>query len=295
MKTVQVLLSTYNGSKYLERQLDSIFDQKEVRVKLLVRDDGSTDNTRKILEKYKKKFSLTIILGSNLGFAKSFWRLVQKANNADYYAFCDQDDIWENDKLISAVKKIEDKHLSSSVPVLYTSNVTAINNNLKIIKKKAFAFDGVLTFPDSLQRSVLPGCTFVFNDALLKYARKYNGKIIAHDWLMYQLAELFGIVVYDNKPHMKYRIHEGNTIGISSPTQELVDKIKRQFTTSNVPRRSEIAQNILNTYTYEIPANKKRVLKLFTQAKSPRYWYKILKIKEYRNVDFILMLLLGRI
>ena len=64
---------------------------------------------------------------------------------------------------------------------------------------------------------------------------------------MYQLAELFGIVVYDNKPHMKYRIHEGNTIGISSPTQELVDKIKRQFTTSNVPRRSEIAQNVLSS------------------------------------------------
>ena len=105
MKTVQVVWSTYNGGKYLERQLDSIFDQKEVKVKFLVSDDGSTDNTRKILEKYKKKFSLTIILGSNLGFARSFWRLVQKANNADYYAFCDQDDIWENDKLISAVKK----------------------------------------------------------------------------------------------------------------------------------------------------------------------------------------------
>lgn len=294
-KTVQVLLSTYNGEKYIKEQLNSLFNQEGVIVKVLLRDDGSKDNTLKIVQEYKKLFPIKILIGNNLGFAKSFWSLVKSSGGADYYAFCDQDDIWEKDKLKCALNQIDKYSSKKNIPVLYTSNAIAVDNNMQILSTSAFDFHGVLTLADSLQRSVLPGCTFVFNKRLQEYAKKYNGEIIAHDWLMYQLAEIFGVVTYDDKSHIKYRIHENNTIGINSKFQILMNKIKRQFKPLDVPRRSKIVEDILVTYGNEIPKNKRNLLLLFSNANNWKNWKKVLSIKEYRNIDFILMMFLGRI
>ncbi|SEM31430.1 rhamnosyltransferase [Ligilactobacillus sp. WC1T17] len=295
MKKVQVLLSTYNAEKYLRKQLDTVYAQEGVEVELLVRDDGSSDSTLEILNEYQKENALKILDGPNLGFAKSFWTLVQNAGGADYYAFCDQDDLWDRDKLSEAISSIEKKQPLMIIPMLYTSNAIAVNDNLEVIKENCFDFSGVLSYADCLQHSVLPGCTFVFNDALREIAKQYNGRIVAHDFIMYQLAETFGEVVYDEKAHIRYRIHSGNTIGINSPLKEFFDKVKRQFARKKWPKRSEIAKDILDTYGEKIPIEKREVLELFSQANRVKNWTKILSFSEYRNVDFILMMLLGRI
>ena len=109
MKKVCVLMSTYNGEKYLKEQIDSILKQKGVKVNLLVRDDGSTDNTLSLLEEYKKKGLLDYCCGSNMKPARSFMELLSIAPDSDYYAFSDQDDYWEHDKLFNAVKNTEKK------------------------------------------------------------------------------------------------------------------------------------------------------------------------------------------
>ena len=95
MKKVQVLLSTYNGEKYLKEQLDSIIAQKGVDVHILARDDGSKDDTIKILEGYE---NIDIIKGSNIGVCKSFFELINKSGEYDYYSFADQDDVWDCDR-----------------------------------------------------------------------------------------------------------------------------------------------------------------------------------------------------
>ena len=101
---IAIMLSTYNGEKYIRKQLDSLVNQSyKAYMKVFVRDDGSTDNTLSILEEYIEKINLTIIKGENVGPGKSFWKLFMNQNiNADYYAFCDQDDIWDSDKLKKA-------------------------------------------------------------------------------------------------------------------------------------------------------------------------------------------------
>ena len=103
MVTVLVLMSTYNGEAYLTEQVESILKQADVNVKLLVRDDGSTDNTLRILNKYATEEKLDYITGKNINWMHSFWTLVNMAHGADYYAFADQDDIWFPDKLARAV------------------------------------------------------------------------------------------------------------------------------------------------------------------------------------------------
>ena len=111
MDKVVVLLSTYNGEKFLEEQLRSLQGQIGVDVTVLVRDDGSTDNTHAILDEWSKNGFLSWYTGPNLGPAKSFLDLLCNAPDADYYAFCDQDDVWHKDKVktflceINATKK----------------------------------------------------------------------------------------------------------------------------------------------------------------------------------------------
>lgn len=106
--TVSVLMSTYNGAKYIREQIDSILNQKDVNVELLIRDDGSSDNTAEICKEYQKKnTNIRFYQGENIGVGKSFMELLKKAPEADYYSFSDQDDVWLEDKLSRAVKMIK--------------------------------------------------------------------------------------------------------------------------------------------------------------------------------------------
>ena len=293
---VQVLLSTYNGSKYLEEQLTSLYSQNNIDLSVLIRDDGSCDNTKEILNKYAEKYkNFRIIEGDNVGFARSFWLLLQAASDAEYYAFCDQDDIWDNNKLYKSIVLMRSvERAALSLPVLYTANVRAVNDSMHVIKEKAFDFDGVLNLAESLERSVLPGCTFVFNKELLEIAKRYNGRLIAHDWMIYLIATIFGKVVYDPQTHMNYRIHKGNTIGISTPIKEFQNKLKRQFDRKRV-KRSEIAVDLLNTYGNKIEPSKYDLIKLFSESDNPKNFRRILKYKEFRNVNFIIMVILRRV
>lgn len=107
-KSVQVVMSTYNGEKYLKEQIDSILSQEGVDVRLYIRDDGSSDRTTDILASYQEHKNVKIEKGNNLGFAKSFLTALDECDEADYYAFSDQDDVWEKDKLSTAVQLIQE-------------------------------------------------------------------------------------------------------------------------------------------------------------------------------------------
>ena len=125
-RKVTILMSTYNGEDFLEEQLQSLLSQQDVETHILVRDDGSTDRTRDILDHWQDAGKLTWYGGDNLGWAMSFMHLLIHAQpDADYYAFCDQDDIWLPDKLSRAVSMIEQQEQEC---VLYCSNVTYYRN-----------------------------------------------------------------------------------------------------------------------------------------------------------------------
>ena len=248
MPKIQVLMSTYNGEKYLSEMINSILNQNLVEISLLIRDDGSSDSTLLILQRYAKTYkNITFYQGKNLGFAESFWDLVKEAGGSDYYAFCDQDDVWFSDKLITAIDKLTINQ-PSDVPILYTGNVVEVDHNLNVINEVGFKVTDVLSYADSLKKSILPGCTFVFNNRLLQKLKMYSGKHISHDWTTYIVATALGKVIYDETPHMFYRIHSNNTIGIESKLKCLTNKIKRFFKPSFPNSRSVVAKNIYNTY-----------------------------------------------
>ncbi len=230
---VTVLLSTYNGEKYLEEQLHSLIGQKGVETDILVRDDGSTDSTRNILDKWQKQGLLEWYSGENMGYALSFMDLVKRAPRSDYYAFCDQDDIWLEDKLQNAVESLE--KVENGVK-LYCSNV--------FYYKSGETKGGIHSAPPyydrytAMVRNIAPGCSMVFSERLKDILSLNPPKrLIAHDFWIFQAAMLLGEVVYDFTPSMLYRQHENNQIGQKSGRMEIWRRRIKQL--SNPARRNE--------------------------------------------------------
>ena len=252
MKKVTILLSTYNGEKYIQEQLDSVFLQQDVEVHVVVRDDGSSDDTRYILSNYAKRDNVTIMYDTNCGAEKSFDRLCHYALaniNSDYYAFCDQDDVWDSIKLIRAVDKLE--MFNSEVPNLYFSNLKMVDDTLNPI--------GVFYQPDEVfinkEKALLQvftyGCTCVFNRKALDYYCGIENSIYHDNWI-YILCVYLGNVYYDNNSYINYRQHSNNLSGRkTSGISLIIYRLGRLFKGKFGHDFEQMAKQLLN-YRKEI-------------------------------------------
>lgn len=288
MIRVLVLLSTFNGEKYLPELLESVEKQKAVKVNILARDDGSKDKTISILEDFAKKYhNIQIVKGENLGYAKSFWTLVQEAEGYDYYAFCDQDDVWLEDKMARAVQKMQ----KIEGPVLYTSAVKAVNDKNEILSDNLFQTTGVQNVYKSFQRSIVPGCVMVFNEAAREKMAKYRGVLESHDWAAYIITRVFGTVIFDKESCIHYRIHSGNTLGANSGG--LKQKIKNVFHKKK-RIRSRFAKDFWATYEKDIPeVYRQSIYNLGHYRESLLKKMRLFFDRNYRGAIFKLYVLLG--
>ncbi len=218
MKSVQVLLSCYNGEKYIAEQIDSIMNQKGVKVKLLIRDDGSTDSTRLILKKYLEHHSnIQFFSGKNIGVQKSFFNLLSRADvQMDYYAFADQDDFWLEGKLQRAIACLE-SYEDSEKPLLYASKVIYADETLENLERFSYNVRRAPSFGNALLENICIGCTEVFNGKLRDMVTKHQPQSdIMHDWWLYMTASSFGKVFFDEEAHIYYRQHQNNQIGMNN-------------------------------------------------------------------------------
>ena len=253
VKRVKVLMSTYNGQKYLREQIDSILNQQEVEVSLLIRDDGSRDDTLTILSEYSSKYlNVEVVKGGNLGFANSFMELVYKSskdNDYDYYAFSDQDDVWLPEKLSSAVKRLES--MANSKMRLYFSNTMAVDEKLNPLFKTHDEATLRLDKAASLVRYFILGCTMVFDNNLVNFVSSHKPvyKIMMHDLWVHQTCAFFGEIVYDNEPRILYRQHSSNAAGIGSSKMKRIRRLKKSFASYERRHFRELnAKNLLATY-----------------------------------------------
>lgn len=221
---VAVLLSTYNGEKYLREQLDSIFFQKgNFQIDLWVRDDGSTDATQEILKEYEKECKLRWYVGENSGPAFSFLDLIKSCKNYDYYAFADQDDYWLPDKLYAGIMKI----YNSSVPSLYCSNAELVDKRLQYLGRKVYKKRPKTDFCTLICSGGLLGCTMIFNNSLAKVVHNFDlpKNIVMHDFYLAALCSTInGKIYYDEKSYIKYRQHESNVVGVAQKKSKNMKK-----------------------------------------------------------------------
>ena len=214
IKTITVIMSAYNGSKYIEAQLDSIFQQVGVKVLCYVRDDGSTDDTLQVLKKYASTSGELIICeGENVGWERSFLLALKDAPQADYYAFADQDDIWFEDKLVSGIKMLE-KEGSKNKPCMYHCNKISVTEDLKPLAHQVRRTPRPLNRQNALIQEYAQGCSIIMNENARQLITKYIPREkIAHDFWCGLLCYLFGEVIYDNKPHFYHISHGNNASG----------------------------------------------------------------------------------
>lgn len=208
---IAVFMSTYNGEAFIEKQLDSIKKQTLAdHIHLYVRDDGSNDRTVKLLEEFKTEIDMTIICGDNIGPEKSFWELfTDERIKADYYAFCDQDDIWDEDKLekgIMALSGRDDKEL-------WCSNCRVIDGKDVVIAERYHVELPCFTISSQFVCGSIQGCAMFFSNRLRDMIISENISVFPmHDFVLVTYAIVNDWLIYDDMPRFSYRIHDDNVI-----------------------------------------------------------------------------------
>lgn len=262
---LRVLMSTYNGEKYLREQLDSIlsqtlFQQSDWETELVVRDDGSTDRTCEILAEYTHKFpEITYHVCDNIGVIASFFELIQSTpDDVDLVALSDQDDVWFEDKLECAAEALCKQ--DAGKPLLYCSMSQPVDEQLNPIKGIFFAENLRPSFGNALVENICTGCTAVFNREMVHLIQCQKPEFTAmHDWWLYLLASCFGEVIYDPVPHMYYRQHAGNTVGVrKNYLSEFYVRVKRyRKNRYQISRQVKSLLDLVETNGFAIE-NKKR-------------------------------------
>lgn len=229
---IAILLSTYNGEKFLADQVNSILWQSYSNFVIVIRDDGSTDSTPDLilgfLEAHPDKFHIVPSCGNNLGPSSSFSFLIEyvlenksKLHLQDaYIMFCDQDDIW----LIDKIQKQKDAILSAEyaaegtvLPVLVHSDLQVVSQKNQPIAESLVNYQGLEIerngFTNLVISNLVTGCTVMINEALARKATPVSKHAIMHDWWLALAASAFGEIVFLARPLVRYRQHESNAIG----------------------------------------------------------------------------------
>lgn len=275
-----VLMSTYNGEKYIETQIESILNQKNVDVKLFVRDDGSNDTTIQILERYQKEGKLCWYTGPNLKPAKSFMNLVQNSTDADYYAFSDQDDYWMPDKLAIAIEKLKPHN---DVPALYYGKPLLVDQDLNEMKQSSRMVIST-TMKQASIYSNATGCTMCFNRKMRDMINIYTAEFqIMHDnWIHKLCVSIGGYLFYDKQPTIMYRQHSNNVIGSRST---IFSRTKRHIRSVLYNRcyRSNSIKELYNGYHMYMTNENAEICKLISQYKKGINRFRIIFDKEFKT------------
>jgi glycosyltransferase involved in cell wall biosynthesis len=217
---VDILLSTYNGQRYIREQLDSIVAQTFSAWRILIRDDGSSDDTVRTIQKHSAyaqgKIHLLESKKENLGASLSFARLLEHSN-AEYVMFSDQDDVWLPEKIartIGKLREMEERH-GRNTPLLVFSDATVVDKELNVVAPSMWSYQN--SDPEIVKRlnrlllmNPANGCTMMFNRALIRRALPIPREALMHDTWLGLVASAFGKVGYLPEPTLFYRQHDKN-------------------------------------------------------------------------------------
>lgn len=217
---VAVLIATYNGARFLPRQLETIEWQTVPLIDVWASDDGSGDSTVDLLKHAAagwKKGRFEIVDGPRKGLSENFRSLLRRMDiDADFVAFSDQDDVWQPDKLQKAINWLGGQ--DPAKPALYCCRVGLIDEQGRALGFSPL-FRGPADLRNALVQSIAGGNTMVMNRAahqLLRKAAQRTGFVI-HDWWAYLLvAAGGGSIRYSPEPSVLYRQHNTNMIGANT-------------------------------------------------------------------------------
>jgi len=303
---VSILLSTYNGERYLKSQLDSLFAQTYKDIRIIVRDDGSVDNTLDIL----KSYDITLVeIKNNLGAKESFSYLLDysvKNTNSEYFMFCDQDDVWEDDKIAKTLAKMQDMEKKyGDIPLLVHTDLKVVDEYMNTIDGSFWNHEFISPQYNSLNRllmqNTITGCTVMINRNLAELVSPMPTESIMHDWWIGLVASKFGKIAYIDESLIKYRQHDSNSIGVKGFNYlSVFMKFYKIFYKNELYLRHlniniQQAKIFLEIYKDKLDAQTKDMLKDFTTIEDKSFWekrkillkHKLLKQGLIRNIGLL--------
>lgn len=219
-KKIAILLATYQGESYIKQQLDSLLGQTYKNWKAFIHDDGSKDQTVRIVKEYCEKYPdhFSIIEGPSCGGAKGNFFFLTNMIESELYMYCDQDDVWKSEKVqitLDGMEKISKKEK----PCLVFTDLTVVDSNLKVIDNSMSHYQRLDCEKKGLNRAliqnVVTGCTMMINrslrDLMVKKCDYKN--VLMHDWWAAVIANAFGEAYYIDVPTILYRQHLDNSVG----------------------------------------------------------------------------------
>lgn len=266
---VAILMGTKDGAAFLAEQLESIANQTHENWSLIVSDDGSTDETRKIVEGFSAAHSQTIVLrdGPRRGVCANFLSLASDPTiAADYFAFSDQDDLWRPDKLRLALNRLAT--VPAGVPAMYCGRTDLMTSDGHVYGRSPL-FAKPPSFQNALVQSLGGGNTMMFNRAAKRLLERAGPlDVVLHDWWTYQLVSAAGgAIYYDREPMVKYRQHPHSLIGSNIGSRARLIRIGlmlggrfRRWNELNLAALRSLPETIIT------PANR-MTLELFAEAR----------------------------
>jgi glycosyltransferase involved in cell wall biosynthesis len=296
-----IILSTYNGERYLKEQLDSLYNQTYQNFKIIVRDDGSTDTTLEILKAYNLEIMPS---NENLGAKGNFNALLEYAlqkEDSDYFMFCDQDDVWMEDKIEKTLKLMKEIEYKDKAVLIHT-DLSVVDESLNIIDNSFWDYQKLnpnyKLLSNLLIQNNITGCTMMINRSLVKLSFPIPDSAIMHDWWLGLVASEFGVIEYIDEPIILYRQHENNDTGAKKHNFSYMKKnffklIKKDMELHKYHRQ---ASSFLDIYKDMLSAEKMVMLNDFIhiedKSKFKRIYtlwkYKFIKQGFFRNIGLFL-------
>jgi hypothetical protein len=302
-KRVDILLATYNGERYLKEQLNSLLSQTHKAIHIIAADDGSSDNTVELLLQYSRQFpdKITVVDSSvktNKGVIGNFGRLLEKSSGS-YCMFCDQDDVWNHDKVEVTLKKmLEIENLRGiDTPILIHTDLMVVDRDLAQMAPSFWRYANFDPLKTSclnrlLAQNVVTGCTVMMNASLCSLAKPFPEGAVMHDWWVALVAASFGAVVPLKAPTMKYRQHGHNTLGaVKFLTLNQIWQWKhfgKKLEQRKIQQQKQINQAfaLLERYKNRLTPHQQEMIKAYCQSvtSSPlKRLYLILKYRLFKN------------
>ena len=276
---IDVLLATWNGSRFIEEQLDSLFRQTCQNFRLIVRDDASSDSTLQIVEQYRSRHPERVLVRKNpsrQGACPTF-SLLAEESTAPYFAFCDQDDIWRADKLaleLATAKSIEAKR-SVDTPVLVYSDLELIGDDNQLLAPSVWKMKHVnphrATFGSMQVQNVVNGCAMLGNRSLLLRGIPIPEEAFMHDFWFALVAVAFGVLGPLNDATVRYRQHQHNAMGAGNGLR-ITDAFRRLLVDPDfkhgLEKSRRQAGKFRERYADQLSTQQKGILQTWSRAPS---------------------------
>lgn len=256
---VAILLATYNGENYLCEQIDSLINQNYEMWTLYVHDDGSIDGTLQILASYIERYENIVLMKddiSNRGACDSFMWMLENIS-AEYYMFCDQDDIWEGNKVEKTLQIMkESENTFPNKSILVYGDLMLVNEDNEFIYKSLWDYTKLKAVVGNLEYlkcgNFVTGCTMMLNGLAKKTVLPISTNAVMHDaWIAAKISSCGGVVNAIDTQLIRYRQHSNNVLGAQEYTKSIKSRIKN------------IKNTFCNSYKYYLMSREVYGISLF--------------------------------